>query len=105
MNLDFFNRDRGNFSPRYGFSFLNFFIKELDAYLNHTNIENGLYQIDRFEGDDTIFAVCQNLDTLEMINIPKALIPKEADYAFVLRVENGSFYVDYEETKKYVKDI
>ena len=109
MNLDFFNRDRQNSINNFSSNFINSFLKELNDFLKNTRnkplIEDGLYQIDRFEGDNQVFAVCQNLETREMFDIPKSEIPQEASDFYVLRVENGSYSIDYDETRKCIKDI
>ena len=109
MNLDFFNRDRQNSISTLTSNFVNSFIKELNDFLKNTKnkplFEDGLYQIDRFEGDNEVFAVSENLKTGKMVDIPKSMIPPNASRAFVLKAENGNFSIDYDETRKYVKNI
>jgi hypothetical protein len=106
MNLDFFNLERDKSTSNFSSNFINSFIKQLSDYLrNKLIIENGLYQVDRFEGDFEVFAVCQNLQTQKMCNIPKSELPQETLECFVLKAENGLYSIDYNETRKYVKDI
>ena len=109
MDLDFFNRDRQNSISNFKSDFISSFLKELDEFLKNNKskplFEDGLYQIDRFEGDTEVFAVALNFETGKMVDIPKSMIPMEASNCYVLRVENGSFSIDYDETRKYVKNI
>ena len=107
MNFNFLNLEKDKSTNTFTSNFMKSFMKELGDYLKDTRnkLENGLYQIDRFEGDNEVFAVCQNLTTQKMVNIPKSEIPKEASDCYVLKAENGSYSIDYEETRKYVKNI
>lgn len=106
MNFNFLNLDKDKSRDNSHSNFINSFLKELQDYIknpkNNMFLKDDLYQIDRFEGDKEIFAVCQNLKTKEMFNIPKSEIPKEATDAYVLKVKNGSYIIDYETTKQYV---
>lgn len=55
------------------------------------------YIIDRFEGD---FAVCENYDTEEIIDILKEKLPNDAKEGdILLKDDNENFCIDYEETK------
>ena len=55
------------------------------------------YIIDRFEGD---FAVCENYDTEEIIDILKEKLPNDAKEGdILLKNDNENFCIDYEETK------
>jgi Protein of unknown function (DUF3006). len=109
MIFNFLNRDKEDCKNSFKSDSINSFVQNLNEHLKtNTNkpiIEDGLYQIDRFEGDDKIFAVCQNLETKKMFNIPKDDIPENASYAYVLKAESGTFTIDYDETRKYVKNI
>ena len=109
MNLDFFNRDRQNSINNFSSNFVSSFLKELNEFLKNAKnkplFEDGLYQIDRFEGDNEVFAVSENFNTGKMVNIPKSMIPQNASDCYVLKAENGIFSIDYDETRKYVKNI
>lgn len=61
-----------------------------------------IYVIDRFEDE---FAVCENQKTREMINIPISSIPKEAKEGDCIKLENGIYVIDEEETKKNAERI
>ena len=52
--------------------------------------------IDRFEGE---FAVCE-LDSGEMMNVLKNLLPKGAKENSVIKEKNGIYYLDLEEEEK-----
>ena len=55
------------------------------------------YIIDRFEED---FAVCENYDTEEIIDILKEKLPNDAKEGdILLKDDNENFCIDYEETK------
>ena len=109
MKLDFLSLEKCKSTNNFSSNFVNSFLKELGDYLKSTRnkplFEDGLYQIDRFEGDTEVFAVSENFETGKMVDIPKFMIPQEASRAFVLKAENGIFSIDYDETRKYVKDI
>ena len=49
------------------------------------------FVIDRFEGE---YAVCENIETQEMVDIPIELIPEVAQEGSVLTEENGVFELD-----------
>ena len=52
------------------------------------------------------FAVCQDLYTENMINIPLKLLPKNIKEGDILSTKtDGSFFVDKEETNKQRKKI
>lgn len=55
-----------------------------------------LYVLDRFEGD---FAICENRKSGEIKNIDRAKIPKDAKEGDVLRLENGIYEIDKDETE------
>ena len=52
--------------------------------------------IDRFEGN---FAVLENRTTKELTDIPISNIPSNAKEGDILKLSNGSYVVDYEETR------
>lgn len=55
------------------------------------------YIIDRFEGD---FAVCENYDTEEIIDILKEKLPNDAKEGdIIFKDDNENFCIDYEETR------
>lgn len=74
MNLNFFNSLDHNNSNNISNNFINSFIKELQNYLSNCFSpdlnKTDLYTIDRFEGDNEVFAVCENRRTGKMVDIP-----------------------------------
>lgn len=72
----------------------NDFSSELNNYIKKTN---SIFSIDRFEGD---FAVCENRETGEFVNIPKSELPEDCKTGSILKFENGKYILDLEETKK-----
>ena len=90
MNLDLFNNISSNSSD----NFLENFINELKNYLNKNS--NPMYTLDRFEGN---FAVLENRTTKELTDIPISNIPSNAKEGDILKLSNGSYVVDYEETR------
>ena len=55
------------------------------------------YIIDRFEED---FAVCENYDTEEIIDILKEKLPNDAKEGdIIFKDDNENFCIDYEETR------
>ena len=55
------------------------------------------FTIDRFEGD---FAVCENRETREMINIPKKKLPKGAKEGYIIKPKRNKYIIDYKQTKE-----
>ncbi len=49
------------------------------------------FSIDRFEGE---FAICENKETNEMINIHCSLIPENSKEGDILKLENGVYVID-----------
>ncbi len=94
MNLDLFNNLGKNISSNSSNNFLENFINELKNYLNKNS--NPMYTLDRFEGD---FAVLENRNTKQMTDIPISNIPSKAKEGDILKFSNGSYVVDYEETR------
>lgn len=74
MDLNLFNKLDNSHSKDNPNNFVNNFIKELQDYMkdlfSHTSNQKDLYTIDRFEGDNEIFAVCENRRTGKMVDIP-----------------------------------
>lgn len=77
----------------------NVFSKELN---NHLELENKVFSVDRFESD---FAVCENRETGEMINIEKTLLPENIKEGSIIKCENGKFVLDNEATSKKQAEI
>lgn len=61
-----------------------------------------IYVIDRFEDE---FAVCENRETREIINIPIDSIQKEAKEGDCIKLENETYIIDEEETRKNAERI
>lgn len=93
MNLDLFNNLGKNISSYSSNNFLENFINELKNYLNKNS--NPMYTLDRFEGN---FAVLENRNTKEITDIPISNIPFDAKEGDILKLFNGSYVIDYEET-------
>ena len=94
MNLDLFNNLGKNISSNSSNNFLENFINELKNYLNKNS--NPMFTLDLFEGD---FAVLENRNTKKMTDIPISNIPSNAKEGDILKLSNGSYVVDYEETR------
>lgn len=56
-----------------------------------------MFVIDRFEGG---YAVCENLNDGEIINIPSCLFPKEASEGSVFSYNEGSVLLDEKQTQQ-----
>lgn len=94
MNLDLFNNLGKNISSDSSNNFLENFINELKSYLDKNS--NPMFTLDRFEGD---FAVLENRNTKEMTDIPISNILSNAKEGDILKLSDGSYVVDYEETR------
>ena len=94
MNLDLVNNLGKNISSNSSDNFLENFINELKRYLDKNS--NPMYTLDRFEGN---FAVLENRTTKELTDIPISNIPSNAKEGDILKFSNGSYVVDYEETR------
>ena len=94
MNLDIFNNLGQNISENSSNNFLKNFLNDLKSYLDKNS--NSLYTLDRFEDN---FAILENRNTKEMTNIPISNIPSNAKEGDILKHSNGSYVIDYEETK------
>lgn len=75
------------------------FSSELNNYIQKTN---STFSIDRFENN---FAVCENRETGEMVNIPITNLPENAKEGSILKFENGKYILDIESTKKEQQEI
>lgn len=60
------------------------------------------YSIDRFEGD---YAVCENKQTCEFVNIPKSKLPKNAIRGSIIIYSNGVYTLDDTLTLKEQSEI
>lgn len=94
MILDLFNNLGKNISSDSSNNFLENFINELKIYLDKNS--NPMYTLDHFEGN---FAILENRNTKEMTDIPISNIPSNAKEGDILKLFNGSYVVDYEETR------
>lgn len=74
------------------------FSKKLENSLN----KYFLFSIDRFEGD---FAVCENIETNEIVNINKSLISKNCKEGDIIKLENGVYIKDEIETQNAQEEI
>jgi len=92
MNLEI-NNTLDNKSSKNSFS------EELENYIKKTNTS---FSIDRFEGD---FAICENRETNEMINIEKSLLPEECKEGDIIKFENCKYVLDKFETQKEKEEI
>ena len=98
MNLNFFNSLEHNNSNNISNNF-----KELQNYilncfspdLNKTD----LYTIDRFEGDNEIFAVCENRRTGKMVDIPISQVSPNAVEDDIIRYKDGIYVVDEDQNR------
>ncbi len=79
-------------------------IKTKQNLLNYLNKKNNTpkFSIDRFEED---FAVCEDKETLEMINFSKTLIPTNASVGDILTFKNDILIIDVLKTKDQQKKI
>ncbi len=94
MKFDLFNNLNQNIFSNHSNNFIESFINELKNYLDKSS--NPLYTLDRFEGN---FAILENRNTKKMTDIPISDIPTNAKEGDILRLSNGSYVVDNEETK------
>ncbi len=100
-------------NPNYDNSFVDNFIDELKSALNTANTleelkklpADTLFTLDRYEGD---YAVCENRETGEMIDIPRLNVDPYAKDGHVLRREGDTFMIDYEVTeaaRQAIRDV
>ena len=94
MKFDLFNNLNQNISSNNSNNFIESFINELKTYLDQSF--NPMYTLDRFEGS---FAVLENRNSKKMIDIPISAIPSNAKEGDILKLSNGSYIIDHEETK------
>lgn len=77
----------------------NDFSKELSL---HIEKKTSFFSIDRFEDD---LAICENLETGEIVDIPMQLLPKELKKGCILKFENNSYTLDLEKTLERQEQI
>ena len=98
MNLNFFNSLEHNNSNNFSNNFIDSFIKELQNYLSNCFSpdlnKTDLYTIDRFEGDNEVFAVCENRRTGKMVDIPISQVSPNAVEDDIIRYKDGIYVVD-----------
>lgn len=83
-------------------NFISEFIKDLEEKLNNMDKQSIEYTIDRFEGE---FAVCENRETNEMININKKDLPQEAKEGSIIKFENNKYSLDVEKEEEISERI
>ena len=59
--------------------------------------ENTLFVLDRYEFK---YAICENMTTGKMVNIPKSLIDSSAKDGDILKLKNGTYIIDHLKTQK-----
>lgn len=103
MDLNLFNKLNNSHSNDTSNNFVNDFIQELQDYLKNLFSpalnKTDLYTIDRFEGDNEVFAVCENRRTGEMVDIPISQISPNAVEDDIIKFENGLYVVDEEQNR------
>ena len=91
MILDINSNDKKNDSDDFSL--------ELNNYIEKTK---STFSIDRFEEN---FAVCENRETGELINIPLSQLQKNVKEGSILKFENGNYVLDIKATKKEQQEI
>ena len=77
-------------------NFINSFINEIEEKLNKMdNVKE--YTVDRIEGD---YAVCEDSQTQEMVNIKIDSLPKGIKEGSVIKFENNEYRIDEEKEKE-----
>ena len=107
MNLDFLNLSKGLDNLKHSTPSIQNFITELQNHLKNPKfdsiLKNDLYQIDRFEGDNPTYAICQNKRTNDFFNIPKTDMPFDAKEYSILKVVDGKYVRDYQAEELYMQ--
>lgn len=75
------------------------FSNNLENYIRSNNLK---LSVDRFEGD---IAICENLQTGEMIDVEKSLLPLNTKEGSILKYENGNYVLDFETTTQKQENI
>lgn len=91
MNLNIENNKSNN-------NLNNSFSKELKKSIEKISH----FSIDRFEGE---FAICENKETNEMININRSLLPINCKEGDIIKLENGVYIIDESTTKAEQEEI
>lgn len=94
----------------YDNSFVDNFLNELKSHLAVVDSmeklkkvpEDTLFTLDRYEGD---YAVCENRSTGKMFDIPRKKVSCMAKDGDILRLRDGVYEVDFEETEREKKDV
>ena len=60
------------------------------------------YSIDRFEAE---FAVCEDLQTGEFVNIPIHLLPKNCKKGSIINLVDNKYILDIKKTKQNQEEI
>lgn len=97
-------------SPEYKNCLVDNFIDELKSFLNTTNVldelkklpADTLFTLDRYEGD---YAVCENRNTGEMVDIPRLNVDPYAKDGDILRRNGDTYMIDYEATESAMQAI
>lgn len=76
----------------------NSFSKELENLINKETV----FSIDRFEGK---FAICENKETSEMVNIKKSLLPENCKVGDIIKFKNGVYLIDKITTQNEKNEI
>ena len=92
MNLELNNDNSKNINS-------NDFSNELKNHLEKSNIT---FSIDRFEDN---FAICENMQTGEFIDIPIELLPIDCKKGSIIKLVNNKYVLDIEETKQKQEEI
>lgn len=69
---------------------------------NHLEKKIKSFSIDRFED---IFAVCEDLETGEIVNIEINTLPQNCKEGSIITLENGVYTIDIQKTLEKQKDI
>lgn len=91
-------------------SFVDKFINELKEYALHIDAiealkkvpEDTLFTLDRYEGN---YAVCENRITGKMYDIPTFKVDPSVKEGEIIKLENGIYKLDFEETQKQRENI
>ena len=89
----------------YDNSFVDKFMDELKKHLAVADSmeklskvpEDTLFTLDRYESN---YAVCENRTTGKMFDIPRLMVDPYARDGDILKLENGKYRIDYNETEK-----
>lgn len=75
-------------------------IEENNSIIEETESTNTILVIDRFESN---FAICENRETGEMVNIEKQKLPDNISEGDVLKIVDNEYIID-EQTKKEIEE-